>query len=203
MKNIPGTLSIDFACLQISPFETVFLYSFWAIPLNKIGKHVQVKHFPNGNAKHARLVNDLSVSATSTKPVVNANQHLLSNDQSNACVAGTTRSVNASYSDVSTVPLRHPPHQDIWKSRWPPLTARCAIFRRSHENIGDCEQSKCDSVFDTERMMGNDRKGKVGGGVGKDVKSIIKPRCLVYCSLLEEKKRKTVNYWTSFKWGCC
>ena len=43
-----------------------------------------------------RLVNDLSVSATQIKPVVNANQHLLSNDQSNACVAGTTRSVNAS-----------------------------------------------------------------------------------------------------------
>ena len=73
MKNMPDTFSIDFACLQISPFETVILYSFWAIPLNKIGKHVQVRHFPNRNAKHARLVNDLSVSATSTKPVVNAN----------------------------------------------------------------------------------------------------------------------------------
>ena len=73
MKNMPDTFSIDYLCLQISPFETVILYSFWAIPLNKIGKHVQVKHFPNRNAKHARLVNDLSVSATSTKPVVNAN----------------------------------------------------------------------------------------------------------------------------------
>ena len=32
MKNMPDTFSIDFACLQISPFETVILYSFWDIP---------------------------------------------------------------------------------------------------------------------------------------------------------------------------
>ena len=46
MKNMPDTFSIDFACLQISPFEAVILYSFWAIPPNKIWKHVQVKHLP-------------------------------------------------------------------------------------------------------------------------------------------------------------
>ena len=48
---------------------------------------------------------DLSVSAAYTKPVVSANWHILSNDQSNACVANTTSSVNASCSDVITVPL--------------------------------------------------------------------------------------------------
>ena len=31
MKNVPDTFSIDFACLQISHFETVILYSFWDI----------------------------------------------------------------------------------------------------------------------------------------------------------------------------
>ena len=30
MKKMPDTFSIDCACLQISPFETVILYSFWA-----------------------------------------------------------------------------------------------------------------------------------------------------------------------------
>ena len=58
MKNVPDTFSIYFACLQISPFEIVILYSFWAIPPNKIGKHAQVKHFPNRSAKHARYTTD-------------------------------------------------------------------------------------------------------------------------------------------------
>ena len=53
------TFSIDYACFQISPFETVILYSFWDIPPNnKIRKHAQVKHFPNRSAKHARLTTD-------------------------------------------------------------------------------------------------------------------------------------------------
>ena len=60
MKNMPDTLSTYFACLQISPFETVILYSFWAIPLNKIGKNAQVKYFPNQSAKHAHLTTDLN-----------------------------------------------------------------------------------------------------------------------------------------------
>ena len=55
MKNMRDTFSIDFACLQIFPFETVILYSFWDIPPNKICKHAQVKHFPNRSAKHARF----------------------------------------------------------------------------------------------------------------------------------------------------
>ena len=31
------------------------LYNFWDIHPNSIGKHAQVKYFPNGSAKHARL----------------------------------------------------------------------------------------------------------------------------------------------------
>ena len=67
----------------------------------------------------------------------------------------STRSVNASCSYVIPVPLFFsppspysynprctPPHY-IWKSRWPPLTVRSVIFRRSHEITGDCEQSNC------------------------------------------------------------
>ena len=37
---------------------------------------------------------------------------------------------------------RRPPPRYIWKSRWPPLTVRRAISRRSHEKIGDCGQSR-------------------------------------------------------------
>ena len=44
MKNMPDTFSIDYACLYISPFETVIL-CFWAIPRNKIGKHAQENIF--------------------------------------------------------------------------------------------------------------------------------------------------------------
>ena len=58
MKNTPDTFSIDFACLQIPPFKAVILYSFWAIPQNKIVKHSQVKHFHNQSAKHARFTTD-------------------------------------------------------------------------------------------------------------------------------------------------
>ena len=60
MKNMMSdTFSIDYACFQISPFETVILYSFWDIPPNnKTSKHAQVKHFPNRSAKHARLTTD-------------------------------------------------------------------------------------------------------------------------------------------------
>ena len=70
MKNIPDTLSIYFVCLQISPFKTVILYSFWAIPPNKIGKHAQVKHFPNQSGKHARLTTDLNGKPPDKKPAI-------------------------------------------------------------------------------------------------------------------------------------
>ena len=36
MKNMPDTVSTDLACLQISSFETVILYSFWDIHSNNI-----------------------------------------------------------------------------------------------------------------------------------------------------------------------
>ena len=52
---MPDTFSTNFACLQISPFETVILWNFWDIHPNSISKHAQVKHFPNGSANHARF----------------------------------------------------------------------------------------------------------------------------------------------------
>ena len=45
MKNMPDPFSIDYACLKISPCETVILQCFWAIPRNKIGKHAQENIF--------------------------------------------------------------------------------------------------------------------------------------------------------------
>ena len=56
MKNMADTFSIAFASLP--PFETVILYSFWAIPPNKIGKCAQVAHFPNRSAKYVRFTTD-------------------------------------------------------------------------------------------------------------------------------------------------
>ena len=53
--------SIYFACLQISPFEKVILYSIWAIPPNKISKHAQVKHFPDRSAKHALFTRPIPI----------------------------------------------------------------------------------------------------------------------------------------------
>ena len=85
MKNMPGTFSIDYACSQISPFETViFIYNvsrpFLEIKsanihrenifLNKILKILLVfaQDVPYGMKAYVlwkrRLVNDLSVSAT-------------------------------------------------------------------------------------------------------------------------------------------
>ena len=52
----------------------------------------------------SRRVNDLLMSVTYTKTRCQR-KLTLSNDQSNTCVAGTTRSVNARCSDVITVPL--------------------------------------------------------------------------------------------------
>ena len=39
---------------------SVILYSFWAIPPNKIGKNAQVKHFPNRSGNHACFTTDLN-----------------------------------------------------------------------------------------------------------------------------------------------
>ena len=58
MKNMPDTFSMYYMCLQTSPFEAVILHSFWAMPPNIIGKHAQVKHFPNQSTKHARFTTD-------------------------------------------------------------------------------------------------------------------------------------------------
>ena len=58
MKNMPDTFSIDFTGLQIFPFKTVILYSFWGIPPNKFGKHAQVKHLPSQSARRARFTTD-------------------------------------------------------------------------------------------------------------------------------------------------
>ena len=63
-----------------------------------------------------------------------------------ACVAGTTRSVNASCSDVITVPLffwppspwSYNPRRAISRQE---RIKRLSLSRRSHEKIGDCEQS--------------------------------------------------------------
>ena len=43
MKNMPDTFNINIVC---------------SIPLNNIGQHAQVKHFPNRSVKHAHLTTD-------------------------------------------------------------------------------------------------------------------------------------------------
>ena len=120
MKNMPDTFSIDYSCLQIPPFETVILLCFWSIPRNKICKHAQENIFlikiPKILCvfmvwKHT-FYGKVNLSLTCQCRLLKLNplstqilKHLLSNDQSNACIAGATRSVNASCSYVITVPL--------------------------------------------------------------------------------------------------
>ena len=70
LKTCQTHFSIDFACLQISSFEKVILYSFWDIPPVKIGKPAQVKHFPNPSAKHARLPQIKTVKLPDKKPAI-------------------------------------------------------------------------------------------------------------------------------------
>ena len=55
MKNMPDIFSIDFACLRISPFETVILYSFWAF--------LQIKS-PNMSSWNIFLIQALSELAS-------------------------------------------------------------------------------------------------------------------------------------------
>ena len=55
MKKMPDTFSIDCACLQISPFETVILYSFWAF--------IQIKS-PNMQSWNIFLIAALSMLAS-------------------------------------------------------------------------------------------------------------------------------------------
>ena len=81
---------------------------------NKIGKHTQENIFLIKIPKILRVFaldcalwyESVRFIETSTcQRLVSVGNLNLSNDQSNACVAGTTRSVNANCSDVITVPL--------------------------------------------------------------------------------------------------
>ena len=105
-----------------------------------------------------RLVNDLSVCRQLKLKLLSTQINIccLANDQSNACAAGTKRSVNVSCNDAMTVPLFFsPPPPSLTSPRAiipgaRPLgklkikiavTVRRGISKRSHEKIGDCEQS--------------------------------------------------------------
>lgn len=46
MKNMPD-VSIDLACLQTFPFETLILYNTVTGIIFQIGNHAQLKHFTN------------------------------------------------------------------------------------------------------------------------------------------------------------
>ena len=77
----------------------------------------------------------------------------MSNDQSNACVAGTTRFVNASCSDIITVPLffSPPPPRAIipdarplgaFEIKMPAINGKTLSYLNDlTKKIGDCEQS--------------------------------------------------------------
>ena len=55
MKNIPGTFSIDFVCLQTCSFETVITIELLGHFPNKISKYTQLKHFTNLSSKYALI----------------------------------------------------------------------------------------------------------------------------------------------------
>lgn len=56
MKNIPGTFSIDFVCLQTWSFETVITIELLGHFPNKISKYAQLKHFANLSSKYALIL---------------------------------------------------------------------------------------------------------------------------------------------------
>ena len=56
MKNIPGTFSIDFVCLQTCSFETVITIELLGHFSNKISKYTQLKHFTNLSSKYALIL---------------------------------------------------------------------------------------------------------------------------------------------------
>ena len=224
MKNMPDTFSIYFACLQISPFLTVILYSFWAIPPNKIGKHAQVKHFHNRSMKHPGISDrssllcrhsikfqfiwqklyhniplvgllqkyvglrdssakyqksfmclckmclmvvlqkrtfhrndDLSTTCQCWQLKLNPlsmqiNIYCLMNNQTPVLLVQPTSWMQDAVMLLPSIYFSRPtsprsynprcrPPWYIWKSRWQPLTIRCAISRWSHEKVGHCEQS--------------------------------------------------------------
>ena len=55
MKNMPDTFSVDSACLQTFPCETLILYNTVTGIIFQIGNHAQLKHFPKGSRKHTRF----------------------------------------------------------------------------------------------------------------------------------------------------
>ena len=54
MKNMPD-VSIDLACLQTFPFETLILYNTVTGIIFQIGNHAQLKHFTNWSGKYTRF----------------------------------------------------------------------------------------------------------------------------------------------------
>ena len=82
-----------------------------------------------------RLVNDLSVSATKIKLFsTQINFYFLMTNQTPALLVQRARWTRAAVMSLQCLYFRY-----IWKSRWPPLTVRRAISRRSHRKIGDYE----------------------------------------------------------------
>ena len=82
-----------------------------------------------------RLVNDLSVSATKIKLLsTQINFYFLMTNQTPALLVQRAWWTRAAVMSLQCLYFRY-----IWKSRWPPLTVRRAISRRSHRNIGDYE----------------------------------------------------------------
>ena len=58
-------------------FRNSDLIQFWSIAPNKIGKHAQVKHFPNRSAKHTRFTTDLNGKPSNKKPGISVRSSFL------------------------------------------------------------------------------------------------------------------------------
>ena len=64
MKKMPGTFSMEIACLQTSPFKAVILLSFWAIPPKKKKQQQQQQNSANIHWWNIFLIEVLSMFAS-------------------------------------------------------------------------------------------------------------------------------------------
>ena len=100
---MPGTFSMDIACLQTSPFKAVILLSFWAIPPKKNNNNNNKLNSANIHWWNIFLIEVLT---------------------------GRFTSIFLAPSPRAIIPDARPPRY-----------IKRATSRRSHEKIGDREQS--------------------------------------------------------------
>ena len=109
--------------IPLQPFCDTYKYSFWPRTI------IDWNSLPSD-----RLFTVLYFSVRSSR------SSFLRYGLPSCMMVKTTYGTGAVWEEARKTDPRRPPPWYIWKSRWTPLTVRRAIFPRSHEKIGDCDQ---------------------------------------------------------------